>query len=814
MIITKSNQVLNYKPKGGSIKKDVVNIVQLSFESLTKVVLQNAFNSSEASGIKEADWLSQQIFTLDFDSGIDPQTIIKRSIRNSLNPNIIYTTFSDSERCRKFRLLFILNEPIFDYKVAKSIMRGLMKIYPECDNSCKDLCRMYYPGKEVIFQSDNLNEKEWFTHYTQSQIAENIRYYEQFKSANKEIQIIEKLDWNGAIDTVKILKVFFSNRRVSYDILFGLITNAQYIKGGVDKILQHMRDINNSGGALYFPDEERGIEFYPDSYFYSLKAVRRFQYQPKALKNFSPFEDDWDIRNLLELKHKRGKVIQLESKRQISLKTAEVLLKKAWSLVKKDIPFTITEAEDCPITGEPQPKIIELDPLFNPLPKNPIWIFKITTGAGKSQVFLDEKEAIIALPFHTLKDEMSERMLVNHLLTPKPPHYGIDEIDWTISELRGAGLYSEVSKIIGNIAGGSITIKGEKIEINDGGLSAAYLEQNKKCRESESTVLTTHTRAINDLNFKHDTYIFDEDPLSDIVNIEAWDIDFTPFDGTKWQTFTKEVEDFLRNSVGAAVIKTPRWCKPAGFDKACAELKRGSLIKLLNSDLLHKDPHHPGRINFCLKKEFLPNKKVIIMSATIPTTIYKALFGDRVRIVDITNIKPMGVIEQWTKRSWSLTGMANYNTKIWNDLFSNIIGSKVITHAKWIGRFKNHLSLPTGGKHNYYFGNCSGGNLLSGSDVAVVGTPNKPQWVYLFLAELIGLPNSINQNMYDRVVDWGGFRFRFFTFDDPHLRDIQLSLIEAELLQAAGRSRFLRNPNTTKIFSDLPLKITTKFIEN
>jgi hypothetical protein len=387
----------------------------------------------------------------------------------------------------------------------------------------------------------------------------------------------------------------------------------------------------------------------------------------------------------------------------------------------------------------------------------------------------------------------------------------------TISNLRDSGLYTEVSNIIKSVAKGKLTLNKKSINITNDDKVAAnnYLIDNQLCRDTDKTVLTTHTRAVNDLfSFKHDFYIFDEDPLNEIVDIDSIDLDFTAFDGTKHESFVKQIEVYLRALPMNCVVDIPRWNKPKGFDKFSASIGKGKLIKLLKADYVYKDEHDKSRVNFCLQKSFLEDKKIFIMSATAPIPIYKKLFKDRVIIIDITNIKPMGVIEQWTKRSYSSTGLASYNTKVFEQLYNNLEGTKVITHLKHENKFQNYLRLEDGQRHNFYFGNCSGGDKLNGYDISVVGTPNKPQFVYLFLAELIGLPNSANTELYDKVVEWNDFRFRFFTYDDPTLRDIQLSLIEAELLQAAGRSRFLRNKNTTKIFSSLPLKITTTFYEN
>lgn len=820
MKITKSNQVLTSKPLSGVIKTSVVNQTTInSIDDLEKVVLNNPFNSANASGISEKDWLSQQILTLDFDSGITPEEVIKRCRIYSIIPNIIYTTYSDKPELRKFRVLFILDKEITDYKIMKWAQRGLMKVFKEADAACKDLCRMYYPGKQIISRVDELNESDWFLQLLHGQVAEDVRFWEKFEyKENPELpEKIDKYNWESSIKEVKVLQKFFNEDvRMSYDILFGLITNAQYIYGGEKKIFDRMLEINKKGGGVYFPDINRGIEMYPQDYFISLKMVKRFNYLPKQLQNFSPFEEDWDYKNLLELKFKKGKIEILKQQNMISLYNAEKLLIDAFNLAKANIPFTIEYSQPDMLTGESLPYIKKNDALFNLLPENPIYIFKVTTGAGKSQAFIKENKALIALPFHRLKDEMSDRMLVPHEITPEPPTFSDIRIDETISQLRMAGLYTEVGNIIKNISKGSLKISKNVMSINRDDIDNAneYLRQNEICRKTNGTVLTTHTRAINDLNsFKQDFYIFDEDPLNDIVDIDSFSLDFTKFDGTQYMNFVKPIETYLRSLTENCVLKLPRYHKPLGFDKFCASIGMSKVVKLLSSDLIFKNDKQKNIINFCSRKSFLPNKKIFIMSATAPVPIYKALFGDRVIVIDITNIKPMGIVEQWTKRSFSSSGMTDYNMKVYKELFENIKDTKVITHLKHTSKFKNFLYDDNGQRHNFYFGNCSGGDRLNGYDISVIGTPNKPDFVYLFLAELIGLPNSTNQNLYDRVVEWNDFRFRFFTYEDPTLRDIQLSLIEAELLQAAGRGRFLRNRNITKIFSSLPLKITTKFYE-
>ena len=176
--------------------------------------------------------------------------------------------------------------------------------------------------------------------------------------------------------------------------------------------------------------------------------------------------------------------------------------------------------------------------------------------------------------------------------------------------------------------------------------------------------------------------------------------------------------------------------------------------------------------------------------------------------MDISNVEQIGMVEQWTKRSFSVTSMTGkkqYSPKIYEEIYDIISGTPVITHLKAKNKFSKDNWC------DYYFGNCAGYDTLNGQDISIVGTPNKPEFVYLFYAKILGISNNNDFGLESQVIEWNDFRFRFFTYRNEDLRDIQLSLIESELLQAAGRNRTLRNACTTNIFSSLPLRITKKF---
>ena len=74
--------------------------------------------------------------------------------------------------------------------------------------------------------------------------------------------------------------------------------------------------------------------------------------------------------------------------------------------------------------------------------------------------------------------------------------------------------------------------------------------------------------------------------------------------------------------------------------------------------------------------------------------------------------------------------------------------------------------------------------------------------------------DRFNREFKMQAVEWGGFRFNFNTFDNKRLQKIQLSLIESELIQAAGRARALREDVEVDIYANLPLRITQRFIDD
>jgi hypothetical protein len=124
--------------------------------------------------------------------------------------------------------------------------------------------------------------------------------------------------------------------------------------------------------------------------------------------------------------------------------------------------------------------------------------------------------------------------------------------------------------------------------------------------------------------------------------------------------------------------------------------------------------------------------------------------------------------------------------------------------------FMKYKHLFPSANPDLHYGNCTGYDFLKGQNIAVIGTPHKNEILYLFTAYAMGIDlNQINLKIKDLKITWKGFSFRFSTYEDQRLRNIQLGAIESELVQAIGRSRSLRTSAEVLVFSNLPLQIST-----
>lgn len=742
--------------------------------------------------LKNVNWRSSGIFGLDFDNKetiITPDLVISRFKEFNIFPQVIYETFSSSEDLMKFRVVLFLDHEISKKEDFNFLSNGLKLIFPEADNRCFSMCTFFFAGKNPQLISnepiklENLIHMTTSHYYTSCQITRRLKkaldgssfndysnsaqireilYKNNYSNSHFSAQIDKnnkvKIDWNVARERVKILDEFFNGYWLDHMSIFYLATNMIQINGGIKKMKDIMIDHNKS---------ER--TFYTDNNFSIFSYIKFLQYPAIPISVFSPFPEDADLYDMIgEIKDRRGKIEILEKTEKISLKEAEEKFEKEF--------YRVMEVGK---TGK-------------------IYIFKLPTALGKTKKLTSLEDVTIALPTNKLKNEISQRMEVEITRSPDPIQFNDN-----VNIRKYQSIY-----VNGNPEEGIKFLKKVSEENSeDSMLALTYLDESFNLRHSPETLVITHDRAIIS-NFQHSTLIFDEDPIDKILEINQMSI--SDLKGLVLSRFSrnedlKNLLQILESSEPNMVQKTPPFShliEPIKNVMKNINTPLSNIPLFLESDYYIKDSMIEDKIHYIKKNELTKSKKIIILSATIDPMFYQQLFGDRVHVFDLGEVEMKGKIIQYTKRSCSRRSLSKYVTKI-----SEEVGdSTVITFKAYVNSFTNS-------QKEIYFGNCSGYDFLSNQNLTVVGTPHLNNIKYFLFAQILGINYTTEDTeMTYQWIEHNGFRFKFNTFFHEGLRNIHLSLIQSEIVQAVGRARTLRYDCTVFLYSNFPLKQSSEFI--
>lgn len=775
----------------GKISNNLNQVYHLTSEEITNYAAppySYTFSPGVFRGSRSnANWTQQQVFMLDFDCGVKPQQVLDKLNEYEIIPNIIYYTIQHTEEKPRFRIILLVEEPIFDYNVADFIRKGLIQGIPESDASCSDAARFFLGGvssqelnknsNEIdnlinfssinLITSDNgktrkLSKKGLFynSNYSITSFSPNNSNNDDYNARRKYLlkQKTNHFDFETAKKNLKIIEAFANGRNLKYKELFGLVTNLIYVKSG-EKFLKNTMSFYNA----------QGITNYKDVDFALITAVKFYGYLPQRLENFSVYDEDHRYFDVYDaVKKPRGDVKIIKPTTKIQLCEAEKIL---------DFEFN---------------KAIESN-------DQDIHIISTETGIGKSSKLTKLKNITLAFPTHNLKNEISQKMAVEHFIVPDLPKFSNNFINEQIKNMFDIGLNTDVYKLLKKIADFCTTEYSDE----DKKLATEYLDLIKESYDTPNTVLTTHLRALYD-QYSHDTIIFDEDPINNLLAIKKFDLsDLLSLESLADENAAiTQLIDFIRGISPGVVTKSNFY----GIDlDTIVELvteyyTKTNIIQFFTSKALYKDKKDPNTIHYLIQRDIPMGKKVIILSATPQIEIYKAMYRDRVKIIDIPLSQSRGNITQHVKNGFSRSYLKNNPVE---KLVDKIGDRSVITFLKY-----KHL-FPTANPE-LHFGNCMGYDFLKGQNIAVVGTPHKNEKLYLFTAFAMGIDlNQLDLKIKDLKITWKGFSFRFSTYEDQRLRNIQLGAIESELVQAIGRSRSLRTDATVLVYSNLPLQIST-----
>jgi len=204
------NKSYKSKPKGyetgGIIKRMTIDTANdYSIEDIKRKILTGKTIRPSYCGGKEETWISQQMFMIDIDNEAtltddivlndyvkmvegkknkvrflvgseqhrSHEQILNHCKQINLIPTFIYTSFNHKSEQHKLRLVFVLDKEINDINIAKKIQLYLMNSIGDVDEQCKNLNRIYYAGKEIVFDNGNILNSDKLIELSKEIIIEN-----------------------------------------------------------------------------------------------------------------------------------------------------------------------------------------------------------------------------------------------------------------------------------------------------------------------------------------------------------------------------------------------------------------------------------------------------------------------------------------------------------------------------------------------------------------------------------------------------------------------------------------------------------------
>lgn len=749
--------------------------------------------------VNNSNWVSQQIFGLDFDNDtITVEEVYKIFAEYNIIPQVWYSTLSSSEKHKKFRVILFLDIPITNFDIHKQITLGLCAMFPDSDQSCKNAGRLFLGGQQSHVTAEepistqlllNVISPYIITKYnSETRFISNLSYLQNntlieeksnflykynrniHNSSKSQLPLLTttikggdqaSIDFKIARSKVKILDEFLNGKWLTHPELFGLSTNLIHIKGG-RKLMKETMEFYN----------EEGLTEYTENNFNILPYVSKVGYPAIPIGQFSKCPEDEGLYDIVSATRTvRGQIKIVEEKNMISLTEAEIAFKNKF--------------DDVISNGE----------------LGKVYLFSLPTAIGKTEILTSLENSIIASPTNDLKNEIAARMKTQHVVSPDQIIFENDSLNITMMYYYSIGLPQKAMELVYNVVSNGFIYSS-----NDVQAAIDYIAKNETCKTTDENIITTHRRALFG-DYKHDTLVFDEDPLQSLLEIKKVRIsDFIKLktDNSKLQNSISTIIETLIASEFQQVMQKPSFTIDTEdlIDLAISKDLNSNIFDFIGAAYFLRDLNDVDLFHYVVKRSLPETKKTIIMSATAPIEIYQKMLGDRLVVITLGDIKQKGKIIQYTKRSCSRNGLGQYINKI-----SSEVGElPVITFKSFKSNFSNSVE-------EMHFGNCSGYDTLKGKDIAVVGTPHRNNIEYYLTGKALGIDFEIIQNgMSMNEISYNGFEFNFNCFNNEELRLIQLALIQSDLKQSVGRARTLRTNAIVKVYSNFPLRDADEFI--
>lgn len=825
----------------------VKNEKELEIKELAEHVCLQGYAFTPATFGKKSrtinDFVEMQVFPLDFDTGISFEEIKARADEYHLPISFAYHSFNSSPQLEKFRIVFVHDGLINDSGIAKLIYEMLSVIFPERDPSCIEVSRFFYGGKDLIWLDENALidistlEREYACYLYEHDKKHSC---EKMRRLAKTYRV--KMDDKGSM---AIYNSDMVDEPDKSDGDFVPYSSTYYIYGTKSRNYYVMReDSISSVSGIDDIDSGRNTKEKKKDRHKKYRNVD-FDAEKVSCRLFRRMMND-EVLHHQEYYLLMLNLIQVEGGEKLFLNKVGIHKDiSKWEFyvlyAKKKTYHACTCDRRCPYANECTHGYNMIETIFGKIiSENSIDYYKMSdaqkqlennfqkaiyakgtdmhlikaqTAMGKSSIYIRVTKkmkvpCIIAVSTNKLKNEIYGKLKDNCKLpvamTPSLDEMELMEFpDDVIQEIKAAyrrGCMEETSTILKKYR--KIWEKSknnlDQIYIQN---CDYYLEFNKEYLEKGGYhIVTTHAKLLTikqDQLWKFGCVIIDEDILfslmKDTFRVRRKDIE--KLKNHVNPDLKHEFDKILAAEEGTCGLiqykGIPRTMKMEELNRYAIKSNVNALLQSKSYYISEKDS---DVICFAPRK-LCSECKYIILSATLNEWMYEQYFR-KVKIIryPTKDARYKGDLIQFCNYSLSRTSLAQRE----NDIFEAVkyICPDNIPVISFKDKEKN--------EHSLHFGNSEGVNVLEGQDIAVVGTPHYPDYVYKLAALVLDPKCNCDEKIQRRRVTSGGFRFTMNSFKDTTIREVQLYLIRSELEQCIGRARILRHSCTVFLFSSFP----------
>lgn len=818
------------KPEGkyGFISNHITKMkTEIDIDTLAEEVSSGrAFTPAIFHGGRNLEnFVQEQVFALDFDTGITVEEFLSRAKRYQISPAFVYATYSHSEEKPRFRAVFVHDCLIEDRQAASIVLGMLHQIFPEADKNCAEVSRIYLGGKELLCKNIDaeidikdlsVSMQERMMEEDAANYSRNIKRFGKkygIKVKDGVLMIHKAIKENRIKEALTDQQIFIGSRKDDssfYIIELGDKTDIRQERAADKKnihVLQNKtyQDIANicslfrdfyekdlshqqkfflatnlfhiKGGQKLFFD---GLVDHQERWKVYWKYIKANAYVPEyCSKADCPYEPECGSRSLYQKLANRIKRI-----------------KKAESYMDMDEATSMLDAA-----------------LKDALTQNVngLYLIQAQTAIGKTTAYCNiarswngPKPLMIAVPTidlqHQVEDDL-RRYGVNPYLTPNKKEnlrtLGLDELAEEVGRLYETGFEDKVNS--------SIKKYRKEHQKNMDAYTRKELEkllQSHKKLNGRQCVVTTHAMLLSlpSETLKKYEIIVDEDILMTL---------FKNTGSIPFQELESVLDDVELPSVVASRIRMILEMKDGsvgytglnGLDRDYLDrlyeegiFFHSPIPKFIGSSTFYVDVQEE-QVHYFYKRE-IPDVKMIIVSATINEKLYvNYCRGRYVHYVNVPLVQYQGKLIQYAAHSMSRSCIDNFG---YDKVKEKVLQITQKPNINWITFRKFDIS------RGIYFGKTEGFNHYKGQDLVVLGTPHNVPFLYILIGKHLGY--QAEDKMSVSIAEHNGYSFPIMTFQDLSMRNLQFYFLESELEQAIGRARLLRYPCKVYLFSNFPCR--------